>query len=96
MDKSAPKVEVLFEGDSEDKRSSVVEVIEKPTQPEEAAAPPSEHKKSEPEVKAKTGRAKRREKRLRHEPQNVTRESLGGLFAFCEKKRCLAIIVSAP
>lgn len=32
-------------------------------------------KEVESEVKAKTGRAKRREKRLRHEPQNVTGEN---------------------
>ena len=47
--------------------------IEEPPQLEEAAAPPRDNK-SEPEVKAKTGRAKRKEKRLRHEPQNVTGE----------------------
>ena len=33
-------------------------------------------KESEPEVKVKTGRAKRREKRLKNEPQNVTGEQL--------------------
>lgn len=47
--------------------------MEEPTQLEEVAAPSRENK-TEPEVKAKTGRAKRREKRLRHEPQNVTGE----------------------
>lgn len=31
-----------------------------------------ERKGTESEVKAKTGRAKRKEKRLRHEPQSVT------------------------
>ena len=55
----------------EDKQSAGA--IEEPTQLEEAAAPPNDNK-LEPEIKAKTGRAKRRERRLRHEPLNVTGE----------------------
>ena len=55
----------------EDKQS--VGAIDEPTQLEEAVAPRNDNK-SEPEVKAKTGRAKRRERRLRHEPLNVTGE----------------------
>ena len=63
----APKTGEVYE----DEQSSVA--IEEPTQLEEVAAPRRDDK-SEPEVKAKTGRAKRKEKRLRHEPQNVTGE----------------------
>ncbi len=55
----------------EDKQSGGA--IKEPTHLEEAAAPPND-KKSEPAVKVKTGRAKRRERRLRHEPLNVTGE----------------------
>ena len=54
----------------EDEQS--VGAIDEPTQLEDAVAPRND--KSEPEVKAKTGRAKRRERRLRHEPLNVTGE----------------------
>lgn len=64
---SAPKTGEIHE----DKPSGGA--IEEPTQLEEVAAPPRDNQ-SEPEVKAKTGRAKRKEKRLRHEPQNVTGE----------------------
>ena len=64
---STPKAEVPDEKPSGG-------AIEEPPQLEEAAAVPPRDNKSEPEVKAKTGRAKRKEKRLRHEPQNVTGE----------------------
>ena len=69
----APKGgEVHHEGEGEQPGGT----IKPSTQPQDAAAPPRKHKDNEPEpeVKAKTGRAKRREKRLRHEPQNVIGE----------------------
>ena len=69
----APKTEgVHHEGEDEQPGGT----IEQPTQHQGTAAPLRELKGSEPEpeVKAKTGRAKRREKRLRHEPQNVIGE----------------------
>ena len=73
-DKATPRAEEAHNSKGENEQPSVA--IQEPTQPKEAAAPSREHKDSEPEVKAKTGRAKRREKRLRHEPQNVTGEPL--------------------
>ena len=51
------------------------EAAQEPTLMEESvpqAAAVGEGKETESEIKAKTGRAKRKEKRLRHEPQSVT------------------------
>ena len=76
---SAPKAEEMH-NKGEGEQPCVA--IQEPTQSEEAVAPLSQQKDSEPEVKAKTGRAKRREKRLRHEPQNVTGERLSSVLNY--------------
>lgn len=54
------------------------EAVQEPTRTEDSPGPSAavEQKGSELPVKAKTGRAKRKEKRLRHEPHNVTGEQI--------------------
>ena len=73
MDVKKDKLEERYEKGEDEQVSGTVQ---DPTRLEQPDAPASESKESEPEVKAKTGRAKRREKRLKHEPHSVAGESL--------------------
>ena len=73
MDGAKPKDEAKSKAEENaEKRDE--EAVQEATQMEASGsqAAVGERKETESEVKAKTGRAKRKEKRLRHEPQSVT------------------------
>ena len=69
---------MAMEGDSR-----VNEAAAEPASPALQEPTASKSKPSEPEVSAMSAKAKRREKRLKHEPQNVTGEWSAEWFYFC-------------